>query len=88
MICRSGLFHERARDGCTHEIYLHSHMCAKTPADSLGTVLPAIGALWTAAANATKAGNMSMPEFEQQCSQMSCATGRSGNTTGAVVMRQ
>ena len=39
------------------------------------TVLPAIGSLWAAAANATKAGMIAMPNLEAQCSQMSCASG-------------
>ncbi|KAE9375794.1 hypothetical protein N431DRAFT_502641 [Stipitochalara longipes BDJ] len=47
------------------------------------TVLPAIGALWTAAANQTKAGAVSMPTLEAQCSQMSCASGVSGSGSAA-----
>jgi hypothetical protein len=41
-------------------------------------VLPAIGALWTAAENQAKAGAVSMPSLEAQCIQMSCASGASG----------
>jgi hypothetical protein len=48
------------------------------------TVLPAIGSLWAASANATKAGAVNMPSLEAQCGQMSCASGVSGgNSTGA-----
>lgn len=39
------------------------------------TVLPAIGALWTAASNATKIASMGTPNLEAQCGQMSCASG-------------
>ena len=42
------------------------------------TVLPAIGSLWAAAANATNAGAMPSPNLEAQCSQMNCAVGVSG----------
>jgi hypothetical protein len=46
------------------------------------TVLPAIGALWTAASNATKVATPMMPNLEDQCSQMSCASGTSGKIPG------
>jgi hypothetical protein len=47
-------------------------------------VLPAIGSLWAASANATKAGAVNVPDLEAQCSQTSCASGVSGgNSTGA-----
>jgi hypothetical protein len=46
------------------------------------TVLPAIGALWTAAAVATKATTMpAMPNLESQCGQMICASGVSSGPT-------
>ncbi|RDW92254.1 hypothetical protein BP5796_01648 [Coleophoma crateriformis] len=45
------------------------------------TVLPAIGALWTAASNATKAPAMPPPNLENQCSQMKCAAGASAGST-------
>jgi hypothetical protein len=50
------------------------------------TVLPAIGVLWTAAANQTKAGAVSMPSLEAQCSQMSCAGGVSGSVTNGTTL--
>jgi len=52
------------------------------------TVLPAIGALWTAAANQTKVGAVSMPNLETQCSQMSCTSGvsMSGGAANATRM--
>lgn len=46
------------------------------------TVLPAIGTLWTAASNATKVAAPMMPNLEDQCSQMSCASGTSGTIPG------
>lgn len=54
------------------------------------TVLPAIGALWTAAGTAMNVANISiaMPNLEAQCSQMSCTSGVSGgaaaNTTAVM----
>lgn len=46
------------------------------------TVLPSINTLWFAAANASKAATpMAGPALEQQCSQMSCASGASVNST-------
>jgi hypothetical protein len=45
------------------------------------TVLPAIGVLWQEAATAMKAGNVSIPVLEDQCSLMSCTSGVSGGAT-------
>jgi hypothetical protein len=50
------------------------------------TVLYAIGALWTATANQTKVGAVSMPNLEAQCSQMSCASGISGSAANGTTM--
>jgi hypothetical protein len=50
------------------------------------TVLPAIGLLWTAAANQTKSGAVSMPSLEARCSQMSCASSISGCATNGTTL--
>lgn len=45
------------------------------------TVLPAIGSLWAAAANASNAAAMPPPNLEDQCAQMKCAVGASAGST-------
>jgi hypothetical protein len=49
------------------------------------TVLLAIGMLWAAATNQTKAGAPSMPDLEAQCSQMSCVSGASGGAANGTM---
>lgn len=49
-------------------------------------MLPAFGALLTTAANQTKAGAVSIPSLEAQCSQMSCASGVNGSIANGITM--